>query len=178
MAYTLPTISPLELPDYADPTAGEQTIETVPNSGSFSVTYTFKSGYVYVLLIVRFSFGTDGVAGNRYATITFKDGQNRILTDAISPGAQPASTGLAYNFVTTLAYAIVHTDADSVVPMPPLVMYPGFSISPGALGHDVGDAVTSVILTYVRYPTSYIPGVAPPPAPIDTSQLGSLAPVV
>lgn len=111
----------------ADPAAGGELAHTVPG------------GEAWLLLGALFSVVTDATVANRHARLEVTDG-NRVVARVPAAAVQAASLTRHYTFEAGLsaAYA-VGDDIAQPLPVPPILLLPGYTVRTVTAGIVAGD---------------------------------------
>lgn len=152
----------LVLPPNAEPQfAFEMTNTLAGVQGSSDATvYTSDGAYYDVITLVTCEVDTTGTAGNRFMVLQIAQLGGSTFYSIPAPLAQVA----AYNgFYTWTATASTAWGSDTgsgglyqVMPLPPLLMYPNYSVEVLNRGHKTLDAIGPITYTVIRIPNGPI----------------------
>lgn len=121
----------------ADPAAGVSSIIKVPGDKA------------YRILCGSFQVTTSAVAGTRRPSLVLQDGDgNTITTLRPAGGGQAASTTSTYQIVS----GHVVDGLSLSIPVPLVIVQPGFRIAPSVGFQDAGDQVKNVRLLVEEFP--------------------------
>lgn len=131
-----------ELKALTDPAVGAVLKRKVPGE-----TYEQPVSFRYKLV-------TSAVVKNRFAAVTFLDGDGASFLHVESNVAIPASTTSFLNFFINCGGNAFPNSGEGFAVLPQILMPPGFSLQADVTGIDPGDAITGGRLFVRRYPSS------------------------
>ena len=96
-----------------------------------------------------------------------------VIFQAAAPVQQLAGTIRTYTWSNAVSNAYASPTGEVIVPLPSLVLFPGYRILVSFIGFLTGDSINSAVFTVVRFPTGPQLEEVTPLAPLDLSQLGA-----
>lgn len=102
----------------------------------------------YRLISGYFEFTTSATAGNRHVVVAFQDGAGNYLGRYRANAAQATSTTVDY----TTGIIAPPGGTTTAIPIPDLIVTPGFTISLDADGIDAADQVVFANLLFEEFP--------------------------
>lgn len=102
---------------------------------------------------VRFLLTASAVAGNRFVSVDYLDGDSTVIARVQSTTAVTAGTAVAFTFGVGLTLATSGGTGEQLLPLLDIVLPPGcrFRVTIGNI--DVGDQITNILLTLTRIPS-------------------------
>lgn len=125
----------------ANPPAGQPLRHTVP------------SHTAYLAITACLTLTTDATVANRFAELAILQGDGNPI------GIFPATTAVPASSVATITWAIGCNIPSGVgglvqvVPLPEMILDPGFTVQFSAAAEDAGDTITSALLYVLHIPT-------------------------
>lgn len=149
-----PPLLDLPLPGYARSDLARQ--ETVLPSRvivNASVTYIVSSDAICYPLSADFTLTTSGLAANRNLVLVAYTGDGQPIARVPAPSPQAAATSNAYSFSAALATAYGVIASQQMIPMLPVLLFPGYYLQFAVLGVQTGDICSALAITCVMIPT-------------------------
>lgn len=155
--------SPLAIPENGDTSrAWQETFDPADPAINTDVSRVIPGETFEQFLNGRILFTTSAAAGNRLMQLEILDGNGRIQGQYPALNTQGPGIVGGYSFVTGAAQPYAAAFNVQVVPLPPLLLFPTWTIIFDMAGAAAGDKLSAVSFTMLRIPT----GSAPPPAEI------------
>lgn len=146
--------APLAFPYYAVlANAFQQIVVMKAPVGGNVVNYVIGSDNFELVTILSAVYSTSAVAGTRTAYLSCIDQDGNVIFRAPSTFAHGPSVIVSYVWSAAIASPFTGPNNFGMIPLPSLVMSPGYSFTTNVTNGDPGDRWTQPVVTTLRVPT-------------------------